>query len=150
MDFGLNHLDYMIGLEAMDVDERRACVLILNELKVAYSNVLQGREECGVAAILCFPKRDPTSFGLCLHKRLPQALIILGYYCVLLDVLDGRWWIHGWASKVMNEIVESLDQKWQHWIEWPMQSVLAKDYGEGPCKERATWSSDVVTSFSGS
>jgi hypothetical protein len=127
MDFGLNHLDYMIGVEPMLPDDRRTCALILTELKGIYSTVLPTNGTCSVASILCFPKQDSGNFAQLVKRRLPQALIILAYYCVLLDILDNRWWIHGWSKRVLQDVLGSLDEQWRHWIEWPVQTVLLKE-----------------------
>jgi len=127
MDFGLNHLDYMLGVEPMLPEDRRICALILAEMKQIYENVLKQSGQCSVASILCFPKQDSTPFSQMIKRRVPQALVILAYYCVLLDVLDNRWWIHGWAARVLQDILSSLADEWQSWVEWPTQSVLLKD-----------------------
>ncbi|KAK5127661.1 hypothetical protein LTR85_007002 [Meristemomyces frigidus] len=126
MDFGLNHLDYMLGVDAMMPDDRTACALILAELKQMYDIVLKQQGQSSIASILMFPKQDSAPFSALIKRRTPQALIILAYYCVLLDVLNSRWWIHGWAARVIRDIMETLDEEWQTWIEWPVQSVLLK------------------------
>jgi hypothetical protein len=118
MDFGLGHLDFMLGVDAMLPDDRRGCALILAELKTIYDSVLGKQGQCSVASILCFPKQDSTPFSLLIKRRVPQALVILAYYCVLLDVLDSRWWIRGWSSRVLRDIMGTLPENWQSWVEW--------------------------------
>ncbi|KAK4549830.1 hypothetical protein LTR36_005131 [Oleoguttula mirabilis] len=127
MDFGLNHLDYMLGVDVMLPDDRVTCALILAELKQLYDNVLRQQGQSSIASILMFPKQDSAPFSALIKRREPQALVILAYYCVLLDVLDSRWWIHGWAARVIRDIMGALDEQWQTWIEWPVQSVLLKE-----------------------
>ncbi|CAK4033092.1 hypothetical protein DOTSEDRAFT_72207 [Lecanosticta acicola] len=133
MDFGINHLDFMLGTEPMLSEDRRVCVLILAELKTIYDAVRNNNNQpggsCSVASILCFPKQDSTPFASLIKRRVPQALIILGYYCVLLDVLNDRWWIQGWAESVLTDVVASLDESWKHWVDWPCASVLWKNGG---------------------
>lgn len=126
MDFGLAHLDFMLGVDAMIPDDRRVCAVVLAELKQIYDSVLRGEGTCSVASIICFPKQDPVPFAELIRRRVPQALIVLSYYCVLLDVLDTRWWISGWSSRVITDIMGSLDEPWKHWIEWPVESILYK------------------------
>ncbi|KAK4901600.1 hypothetical protein LTR27_001372 [Elasticomyces elasticus] len=127
MDFGLNHLDYMLGVDAMLLDDRRVCSLILAELKQIYDSVLRQQGQTSVASILCFPKMDSAPFSQLIKRRVPQALVVLAYYCVLLDVLDSRWWIRGWSARVLRDIMGTLPEQWQSWIEWPVQSVLLKN-----------------------
>ena len=127
MDFGLGHLDFMLGVDVMIPEERRTCALILGELKQIYDTALQNPETCSVAAIVCFPKQDSSNYAQLIKRRVPQALVILAYYCVLLDILDSRWWIHGWSTRVLRDVLGSLDEQWRHWIEWPVQCVLLKE-----------------------
>lgn len=127
MDFGLNHLDFMIGIDVMLPDDRKTCVLILAEMKQVYDTVLRQQGQCSVASILCFPKQDSAPFSQLIKRRVPQALVILAHYCVLLDVLDTRWWIHGWAGRVLRDVISTLDEQWQTWIEWPVSSVLLRE-----------------------
>ncbi|EMC97203.1 hypothetical protein BAUCODRAFT_121704 [Baudoinia panamericana UAMH 10762] len=126
MDFGLGHLDFMLGVDAMMPDERRTCALILAELKQIYNGLLRQQGQFSIASVVCFPKQDSAPFSQLVRRRVPQALVILAYYCVVLDVLDSRWWIHGWSSRVLQDIMSTLDDQWQSWIEWPVQSVLFK------------------------
>lgn len=126
MDFGLNHLDFMIGMHEMLPDERRTCVLILAELKQLYNQVVHSQGQCGMSNVLCFPKQDSTHFCQLLKRRNPQALIVLGYYTVLLDLLDARWWVSGWGRNVLTDIVGSLGDEWKSWVDWPVQTVLMK------------------------
>lgn len=126
LDFGIGHLDFMLGIDSMIPDDRRICALILAELKQIFNNVIKRQGSCGVASILCFPKQDSAPFSDLLKRRVPQALIILAYYTVLLDILNSRWWIHGWAARVLQDIIATLDDRWKHWIEWPIQTVLMK------------------------
>lgn len=42
-----------------------------------------------------------------LSTKDPIALIILGYFCVLLRTLERYWFLEGWASHIMREILQS-------------------------------------------
>ena len=130
MDFGLGHLDFMLSVDVMLPEDRRTCTIILTELKQVYESVLQSQGTCSVAAILCFPKQDSSKFAQMIKRRVSQALVILAYYCVLLDILDTRWWIHGWSTRVLRDVVSTLNEQWRHWIEWPVQRLVFIDISE--------------------
>lgn len=128
IDFGLGHLDHMIGRGAMLSDDRRYCVMVLDELKQVYREVAGPGGPPIVSSILRFPKQDPVPYLLLLKRRLPQALVMLAYYCVLLDQLNQRWWINGWASRILQEIVSTVSEPWQSWIGWPVQTVHSNKF----------------------
>ncbi|KXS97963.1 hypothetical protein AC578_3111 [Pseudocercospora eumusae] len=142
MDFGLGHLDFMLGVEAMIYEERRSCAIVLAELKQIYQTVLQTQGGCSIANILCFPKQDSTSFAGLIKRKVPQAMIILAYYCVLLNVLDDRWWMQGWAARVLTDVLGDLDEVWKHWVEWPVEHVIMKQHKAGGLNSVPTTSTD--------
>jgi hypothetical protein len=126
MDCGLNHLDFLLSAEPMLPDDRQTCVLVLAELKILYQSVLPTQRSCSVASILCFPKEGPGQFASLVKRRVPQALIILAYYCVMLDILYDKWWMNGWAPRVLQDVLGSLEERLQHWIQWPLDAVMMK------------------------
>lgn len=128
IDMGLGHLDYMIGVEAMLPEDRRVCVVVVTELKKIYDVVLRSPGAGSIGYILCFPTQDSSAFASLVKRRVPQALVILAHYCVVLDVLNTRWWMHGWPARVMTDIVATLPQQWAQWVEWPVQSILVKPH----------------------
>ncbi|QIW97367.1 hypothetical protein AMS68_002885 [Peltaster fructicola] len=109
MELGVGHLDYMLAVDHL-----------------VYSNVVQAGSATGIALIICWPKQDCTAFSRMLKCRVPQALVILAYYCVVLDLLDHKWYLKRWGSQVLQDIVLNLDEKWKSWIQWPVKTVLMR------------------------
>ncbi|KJX94527.1 hypothetical protein TI39_contig4181g00002 [Zymoseptoria brevis] len=114
MPCGLIHLDFLLDSHPMQPGERRTCVTVLAELKVLYDSLLPIRRSCSVASILCFPKQGSGQFASLVKRRVPQALILLAHYCVLLDVLDDKWWFRGWARRLLQDVQDSLNERFQH------------------------------------
>lgn len=126
MDLNLAHLDFMLATEAMLPDDLRVCSLILAELKTLYDAMLRTTSPCSMNALLCFPKQESAAFAQLIKRRVPQALVLLAYYCVLLDLLDARWWIRGWSSRVLRDVVGELEGQWRRWTDWPVEGMLLK------------------------
>jgi hypothetical protein len=60
-----------------------------------------------VASIFCHTKHFLVAIaGACRTEDQYWLAILSYYYCVLLRVLDGKWWVHGWADKVWQDGVE--------------------------------------------
>ncbi|KAF4630749.1 hypothetical protein G7Y89_g7391 [Cudoniella acicularis] len=55
--------------------------------------------------------------------RKPIALIILAYFCVLLNDLSSFWWIKGWAAHLMSEVYASVGKDYRIWLQWPMEEI---------------------------
>jgi hypothetical protein len=50
-------------------------------------------------------------------------MVILAYFCVLLNDLSSSWWIKGWAEHLISEIYASLTAEHRLWIRWPMEET---------------------------
>ena len=45
-----------------------------------------------------------------------EALVIFYYYCMILEQLNGHWWLDGWATRLMQQINAQLDDEHKTWI----------------------------------
>ncbi|KXJ94377.1 hypothetical protein Micbo1qcDRAFT_220949 [Microdochium bolleyi] len=52
-----------------------------------------------------------------------ETLLILAYFCVLLDRMSGRWWVHGWSTHLMGRIWPLLEDEYRIWVRWPMEQI---------------------------
>ncbi|KAF5012824.1 hypothetical protein FDECE_1113 [Fusarium decemcellulare] len=54
-----------------------------------------------------------------LRNKDPVPMIMLGHLCVLLRTIEGYWFIQGWASHMMNEILRYSERS-RKWLAWPI------------------------------
>jgi hypothetical protein len=67
----------------------------------------------------------PARFGEMLTKRIPEALIILSFYAVLLHRLH-NFWVFGSSGRFLIEsITDYLGPTWKQWLIWPNQQLVA-------------------------
>ncbi|KAM6536173.1 hypothetical protein FALCPG4_002190 [Fusarium falciforme] len=52
-----------------------------------------------------------------------EALVVLSYFCVLLNKLSRQWWLDGWVNDLMDKIYAALDEEHRTWIIWPMGEI---------------------------
>jgi hypothetical protein len=52
-----------------------------------------------------------------------DALVVLSYFCVLLNKLSRQWWLDGWVNHLMDKIYAALDEERRTWIIWPMEET---------------------------
>ncbi|KAI5359821.1 hypothetical protein Slin15195_G116820 [Septoria linicola] len=140
MDVGLSHLEYMLGLETMLPHERAACALAIEDLAFIHRELLvlqqqpQQRQDqharglgCSVASLVCWPRRDSSVFASIVQRRVPQALVIVSYYCVLLHMLDVKWWARAWGVRVLQDVLLNLEEAWKTWVQWPIQAIMYRE-----------------------
>ncbi|CAI6092345.1 unnamed protein product [Clonostachys chloroleuca] len=54
----------------------------------------------------------------------PGALILLAHFAVLLQTVDCFWYTTGWASRVLDDVVQNLPDNYTRWISWPREHLM--------------------------
>ncbi|KAF2720743.1 hypothetical protein K431DRAFT_225848 [Polychaeton citri CBS 116435] len=124
---GIHNLDVMFNVEPINSDTRQVLLSVLAELQQIYESLLRENSQSSLATIICFPRQHASEYADLIKARAPSALVLLAYYTVLLDLCDTRWWMHGWATRVLQDLSDTLDFKWQHWIQYPVETVLLRN-----------------------
>lgn len=80
------------------------------------------------AATLSWPIIIPDAYIQMITNRVPQALVLLAHYTVLLKRNDERWWIKNKAEELLQKIYLELQRlpdgnMWIEWIQWPLGEV---------------------------
>ncbi|KAL3482164.1 hypothetical protein BJX99DRAFT_217445 [Aspergillus californicus] len=60
-------------------------------------------------------------YGELLARKDPYALVIFGYSAVLLKDAEPRYWIDGWAPRLLSEIYGLLNTSLRVYLKWPME-----------------------------
>lgn len=60
-----------------------------------------------------------------LFDRIPEALILLAHYCVLVKNLNSCWYFRGLGVGLLERIEEELAMEWWPWIEWAKEQPVA-------------------------
>jgi hypothetical protein len=58
-----------------------------------------------------------------LQEKKPIALVILAYFCILLNGLGSFWWTRGWMQHLLSEIHHTLNQEYRIWMRRPMEET---------------------------
>jgi hypothetical protein len=58
-----------------------------------------------------------------LQEEKPIPLVILSYFCILLNGLSSFWWTRGWVEHLLSEIYSLLDQEYKIWMRRPMEET---------------------------
>jgi hypothetical protein len=58
-----------------------------------------------------------------LQEKRPIALVILSYFCILLNNLGTLWWVRGWTEHLLSEIHSCLSQEYRIWMHRPKEET---------------------------
>lgn len=70
----------------------------------------------------------PQRFLEIVRGREPLSLVILSYYCVLLQYLKHRWCFEDWCVQLVQAVWAILDDHWRSLVHWPMREILGENY----------------------
>lgn len=66
------------------------------------------------------------------EEKVPQALLLVAVYCVLLKRIEEFWWIRGKAEDLLGAVRECLDGTvWEGMMAWCVGEVEGRDDDDG-------------------
>jgi hypothetical protein len=95
--------------------------LAISTLKSVFYDLETDRDNPHIA--LQWAHTQPKEFLDLLHQRQNLALVIVGYYCVVLDALKEVWWLNGWSKNLFGVILSNTDPSYRDVLEWPIQMI---------------------------
>ena len=95
----------------------------LELLKKSYIQVGAEGNPCEASVGLLWFNVVPTEYLTALTLRQPVALILLAYYCVLLQQIDVYWYVKGWGIQLIDAVQRSIPPSLHTWTEWPIRYV---------------------------
>ena len=89
----------------------------------------QGGEHNQIVLIWIYRMQE--EYAALLDVKEPIALLLLAYFCPLLQTEQRTiWMLEGWASHILSGVRSNLAVEWQRWLEWPAEQVrLQADMG---------------------
>jgi len=94
------------------------------ELGYAFACADRLGENLNVWDMLKFwPMRQDVEYMYLLNDWHPGALILFAHFCILLNKMDGKWYLEGRSQRLMAHILQRLDAKWHCYVVWPMEKI---------------------------
>lgn len=104
-----------------DIEDLETCRSALDEWRrVCALPFAPSRTVSLGVSLFVWPGTVSEEYVQLLHEKRPEALVILAHYCVLLKRLGALWFLKGAGDKLMNAVVEELDEEWHPWMRWAM------------------------------
>ena len=114
------------GAERLGEEGREACRRAIQYLQVGFDAMLGGEEEeegYRYEMIFSWTMLAPPEFTGLLAAKRPEALVLLGYYALLLHFGRSMWQVGDAGAYILGIIVEHLGPEWNHWLEYPRERV---------------------------
>jgi hypothetical protein len=100
----------------------------LRELRLVYS-LAHATQNCNRhVVVLAWISRVPEEFVKLVETRVPEAMLILASYSVLLKRLEYLWWCRGIAETLLRVVRDEIgtdgNQILNECLRWPIEEVL--------------------------
>ncbi|KAL2061316.1 hypothetical protein VTL71DRAFT_7589 [Oculimacula yallundae] len=128
LDETLQTLHYIFRLPS--ISEPRNTETLFPSPSTSASNIPLPQPEFKISAgiaTLSWTIFIPSHFCDMVEDRVPQALILVAVYCVVLKRAEDLWYIKGKAESLLHAVERELRLKgggeWERWLEWPKLEV---------------------------
>ncbi|KAK8205947.1 hypothetical protein IWZ01DRAFT_60321 [Phyllosticta capitalensis] len=126
-EFGLqpqfDELRRLVSHEAFDPPLRATLLGGLADLALCFHRVVSQPEDREPGMVVMFPIRISPEFIFLTRQRHPAALVLLAYWCCLVHNHSNYWWWGDRGKRVVRAVAEVLEDRWRHYLEWPLQYV---------------------------
>ncbi|KAH9217055.1 hypothetical protein DL95DRAFT_295802 [Leptodontidium sp. 2 PMI_412] len=111
---------------ASTVSEERRKILdgALRDTRRVFSMLTLFPELSKITIIMAWLTQISDEYLELLEHKFPQAILIVMYYCIVLQRLESAWWMKGKAENLMQTMIDVLGSGWERWTRWPIEKVF--------------------------
>jgi hypothetical protein len=85
-----------------------------------------------MSAVMSWFSALQDDFVKMLEDKIPEALLIVVFYCVALKRSEHMWWVYEKAENLLRTVLDVLGSGWERWTAWPILQVLGEKVEEHP------------------
>lgn len=114
-------------LEAADLSSssKEVCTEALDRLQEYFDleNVYPGDLLATTNVIFAWLVTASSQYTELMDQRRPEALVLLGYYAVLLHRRRGSWVVGDAGQRLLKSITTHLGRRWETFLTWPQNAI---------------------------
>ena len=110
----------------LNVEEKGVLDQTLNNLKRAFSMLSFNGEVSKLSIVMAWFSWISEEYLKMCEEKIPEALLLVVYYCVALKRAAYMWWVEGKAENLLRTVVVEFpcDKRWERYLKWPVEQVL--------------------------
>jgi len=109
----------------------------LHTTRRIFSMLAYNPEISKLSAVMSWFSMISDDFIKMLEEKVPEALLIVVYYCVALKRAEHMWWVSEKGENLLRTVLAELGGGWERWTAWAVEQVLGRAE-----EERALFSID--------
>ncbi|OKL63313.1 hypothetical protein UA08_01806 [Talaromyces atroroseus] len=104
-------------------NEREICAQAITVLRFWFS-IMAAKLPTTWLLLLWWPAGVSPEFLQLLKDRNPVALVIFCHWCAGINNLPKKWYLEGWAERMLRSMLEILGPEWHFAVQWPLDEVF--------------------------
>jgi hypothetical protein len=112
----------------LPINQKEVLDATLKKVKRVYSMLDFNPEVSKLSVVMAWLSWISDEFLKMLEDKIPEALLIVVFYCVALNRAAHMWWVEGKAENLLRTVVAELGEPpgkmWERWLRWPVEQVL--------------------------
>ena len=98
----------------------------LNSVKRVFSMLQFNQEVSKMSIVMAWFSWITEEYLKMLEEKIPEALLLVVFYCVALKRAAYMWWVEGKAENLLRTVVVELppEKRWERYLRWPVEQVL--------------------------
>ncbi|OOF93544.1 hypothetical protein ASPCADRAFT_151103 [Aspergillus carbonarius ITEM 5010] len=119
----LESLRHLVMADVQEEHMAKVYSSVIDEMNRPFILCLERNLKLETADVFIWLLRIPHEFLLLLKDYQPLAMVIVGYFCVLLHQLEWMWCMRGWSTHLLSQIYNQLSPAYRAWIRWPIEQI---------------------------
>ncbi|KIM92700.1 hypothetical protein OIDMADRAFT_150002 [Oidiodendron maius Zn] len=120
---------YLDKLSAAFVEsaEPKVAAICIDAIKLLRQSFARMESGCEPSIVSFWPVLVHEDYMELLRSSQPEALIVLGSYCVFLQSQKWCWWVKGWPAKTLKTIDGMVGDELRPWLRWCVELLHPRD-----------------------
>jgi hypothetical protein len=109
---------------SLSAEEKNTLNTILKSLRRVFNILAYNPNISKLSAVMSWFSMISDEYLKMLKEKIPEALLIVAFYCVALKRAEHMWWMRGKGENLLRTVMGELGQEWEQWTRWPVEQVL--------------------------
>ncbi|KAG9231457.1 hypothetical protein BJ875DRAFT_117926 [Amylocarpus encephaloides] len=120
----LEHLAEVWTSSSLPETQKEALNEMLGTTRRTFSLMTFYPQISKLAAVMSWFSQISDELLVMLENKVPEALILVAYYCVAMNRLPPLWWIDGKAEGLLKTVLDEVGDDWEQYTAWPIEQVM--------------------------
>lgn len=106
--------------------DRQTCAQAITVLRFWFS-IMAAKLPTTWLLLVWWPAGVSPEFLLLLKNKDPMALIIFCHWCAGMHRIPAKWYLDGWARRMLKAMMDLLGSEWNFALQWPVDEVFQSE-----------------------